>query len=152
LALRDEEVSLRTYTYRAVTEPGEREGIRVVTFPDVPEAITEGQGEAEALREAEDALGVALLSYLMRGLPLPDPRTRSGHAITVAAEVAAKLAVLETFAGSGLSKSELARRLGVSENEARRILDPMHATKLPRLAEALSVLGKRLIVGVEEAA
>ncbi len=49
-----------------------------------------------------------------------------------------------------MSKSELARRLGVRETEARRILDPMHATKLPRLQEALVIFGKRLVVGFEE--
>jgi antitoxin HicB len=145
-------MSVRTFTYRAALERGEKDGVVVVTFPDVPEAITEGRGEADALREAEDALGVALLSYPLRGLALPKPRARSGSAVTVAPEVAAKLAVLEAFAAAGISKTELARRLDVSENEARRILDPMHATKLPRLAEALSALGRRLIVGVEEAA
>jgi antitoxin HicB len=124
----------------------------VVTFPNVPEAITDGRGEIDALREAADALGVALLSCPLRGLPLPKPRARSGPAITVVPEVAAKLAVLEAFSAAGISKSELARRLRVSENEARRILDPMHATKLPRLSEALTVLGRRLVVGVEEIA
>jgi antitoxin HicB len=143
---------VRTYTYRAVLEAGERAGVRIATFPDVPEAITEGAGELEALREAEDALGTALLSYPMRGLPLPKPRARQGRAVTVAADVAAKLAVLEAFAAAGISKSEFARRIGVSENEARRILDPMHATKLPRLVQALGALGKRLVVGIEEAA
>ena len=145
-------MSVRTFTYRAMFEPGEKDGVVVVTFPDVPEAITEGRGEADALREAEDALGVALLSYPLRGLALPRPRARSGSTVTVAPEVAAKLAVLEAFAAAGISKTELARRLGVSENEARRILDPLHATKLPRLAETLSALGRRLIIGVEEAA
>lgn len=143
---------MRTYTFRVVLEPGQRAGVRVATFPDVPEAITEGAGELEALREAEDALGTALLSYPMRGLPLPKARARQGKTVTVAADVAAKLAVLEAFSGSGLSKSEFARRIGVSENEARRILNPMHATKLPRLVQALAVLGKRLVVGIEEAA
>ncbi len=104
------------------------------------------------MSEAEDALGVALLSYPLRGLPLPKPRARTGPSVTVAPEVAAKLAVLEAFAASGVSKSELARRLDVSENEARRILDPLHATKLPRLSQALAALGRRLVVGVEDAA
>jgi antitoxin HicB len=146
------EQEMRTFTYRALLEPGERDGVVVVTFPDVPEAITQGDGEADALREAEDALGVALLSYPLRGLRLPRARARKGHAVTVAPEVAAKLAVLEAFAASGISKSELARRLGVSENEARRILDPLHATKLPRLSQALAALGRRLVVGVAETA
>jgi antitoxin HicB len=143
---------VRTYSYRVILEPGERSGVQVATFPDVPEAITEGVGELEALREAEDALGVALLSYPMRGLPLPKPRARQGKTVTVAADVAAKLAVLEAFSASAISKSEFARRIGVSENEARRILDPTHATKLPRLVQALGALGKRLVVGIEEAA
>ena len=143
---------MRTFTYRAMLEPGERDGVIVVGFPDVPEAITQGDGDADALRAAEDALGAALLSYPLRGLPLPRSMARKGHAVTVAPEVAAKLAVLEAFAASGIAKSELSRRLRVSENEARRILDPLHATKLPRLAEALSALGRRLVVGVEDTA
>ena len=53
---------------------------------------------------------------------MPKARTRAGHAVTVAPEIAAKLAVLEAFAASGISKSELARRIGVSENEARQAI------------------------------
>lgn len=66
--------------------------------------------------------------------------------------VAAKLAVLEAFAERAMSKVELARRLDKDEKEVRRILDPRHATKLATLTETLRVLGKRLIVAVEEAA
>jgi len=32
----------------------------------------------------------------------------------------------------------------LDEKEARRILDPHHPTKLPRLEEALSVLGRHV--------
>jgi len=32
------------------------------------------------------------------------------------------------------------------------MLDPRHPTKLPRIKEALDVLGKRLVVGVAEGA
>jgi antitoxin HicB len=143
---------MRTYTYRAQLGSGEKPGIVVVTFLDVPEAITEGNGEADALLQAEDALSLALLSYPLRSLPLPAARTQAGTAVTVPADTAAKLAVLEAFADAGISKSELARRLDRSENEARRILDPMHATKLPMLQLALKALGRRLVVGVEEIA
>jgi antitoxin HicB len=141
---------MRTFTYRAVPEEGEKEGLVILTFPDVPEAITEGDGLPDALRQAEDALATALLSYPLRKLPLPSADADVGIEVTLSAEAAAKLAVLDAFAGSGLSKSELARRLGLRETEARRLLDPMHPTKLPRLQAALRVLGKRLVVGVEE--
>jgi antitoxin HicB len=45
---------------------------------------------------------------------------------------------------AGISNSELARRMRLDEKEARRILDPHHPTKLPRIEEALSVLGRHV--------
>ncbi len=144
---------MKAFAYRAQFEPGDRKGIIVVSFPDVPEAITQGHGEADARTIAEEALGLALLSYLQRGRPLPKPRAKDRNLveIAVAPDVAAKLAVLESFAAAGISKSELARRIGKDEKEARRILDPKHSTKLPTLTAALRALGKRLVVGVTEA-
>ena len=144
---------MRSYVYRALFEPGDRRGNIVVSFPDVPEAITQGRGEADARAMAEEALGLVLLDYLERSKPLPKPRSKGRGQIdvTVAPDVAAKLAVLEAFAAAGISKSELARRIGRDEKEVRRILDPRHATKLPALTAALRALGKRLVVGVIEA-
>jgi antitoxin HicB len=143
---------MRTYVYRAVLEVGENPDVLVVSFPDVPEAITEGKDRADALAQAADALGLVLLEYLRRGRPLPQARSRKGVPVPVDAQDAAKLAVVEAFAASGITKTELARRLGIRESEARRILDPMHPTKLPRLSEALAALGRRLVIGVEEIA
>ena len=102
---------------------------------------------------AEETLGLALLSYAARGLALPKAKASSKRlmSVAVAPDVAAKLAVLESFAAAGISKSELARRIGKDEKEVRRILDPKHATKLPALTAALRALGKRLVVGVMEA-
>jgi antitoxin HicB len=145
--------NMKAYAYRALFEPGDRRGNVVVTFPDVPEAITQGRDETEARAMAEEALGLALLSYLERGKRLPKPRAKGrGHVeIALAPDVAAKLAVLEAFAAGGISKSELARRIGRDEKEVRRILDPKHPTKLPALTATLRALGKRLVVGVIEA-
>jgi antitoxin HicB len=144
---------MKAYAYRALFEPGDRRGNIVVSFPDVPEAITQGRGDADARALAEEALGLALLTYLKHGLALPKPRAKGRNLveIAVAPDVAAKLAVLEAFKAAGISKSELARRLDKDEKEVRRILDPKHATKLPALTAALRALGKRLVVGVMEA-
>jgi len=143
---------MKKFEYAAEFEPGDKLGVIVVTFPDVPEAITEGISKDDATRQASDALGVALLSYPLRGLPIPKARARTGNKVSVPADIAAKLAVLDAFTVSGLSKSELARRLKKDEREIRRILDPMHATKLTTLVEVLGVLGKRMVVGIQEAA
>jgi antitoxin HicB len=145
---------MKSYAYRALFEPGDRRGNIVVTFPDVPEVVTQGRGEADARAMAEEALGLVLLTYLERGMPLPKPRARGRDLVDIALapDVAAKLAVVEAFKAAGISKSELARRLGKDEKEVRRILDPRHPTKLPALSAALRALGKRLVVGVMEAA
>lgn len=146
-------MNMKSYAYRALFEPGNRRGNVVVTFSDVPEVVTQGRGKADARAMAEEALGLALLAYLERGMRLPRPRAKGRDLIeiSVAPDVAAKLAVLESFVAAGISKSELARRIGKDEKEVRRILDPKHATKLLALTAALRALGKRLVVGVMEA-
>lgn len=137
--------------YLAKFEPDEAGFL--VTFPDVPEAITGGKDRHEAMANAQDALEVALLTYVMDGRELPVPRNKGeGVPITVSARVAVKIAFIETFKASGLSKVELARRLGKGENEVRRMLDPYHHTKLGSMEAALRALGKHLIVSVEDAA
>jgi antitoxin HicB len=144
---------VRTFVYAARFEPGDEGGI-VVSFPDVPEAITQGDDEADALKQAQEALGLALLTYPRRGLPVPGPKSKRRGLIGIAVEpeVAAKIAVLEAFESSGISKSDLGRRLGKDEKEIRRILDPRHCTKLATLTEALRELGQQLVIGVQAAA
>jgi len=51
----------RTFVFAAVIEPGDEGGF-VVSFPDVPEAITQAESRDEARTMAEEALGLALLS------------------------------------------------------------------------------------------
>lgn len=63
---------MKTYAYAATFEPTEKGGGFTVTSADVPEAITEGS-MADARAMAADALGLALLTYLETGRPLPAP-------------------------------------------------------------------------------
>jgi antitoxin HicB len=144
---------MRSFVYHAEFEPGARRGF-VVSFPDVPEAITQGDDMADARTMAEEALGMALLGYLAQARRLPKAKAKGRDLVPVAVapDVAAKLAVLEAFTEAGISKADLARRLAKDEKEVRRMLDPRHPTKLPALTEALRVLGKRLVVAVEKAA
>ena len=142
-------LSMRTYLFRARFEPGDERGV-VVTFPDLPEAITQGDDDADARAMAEEVLGLALLARLRRGEPLPEPKARGGDLVEIGVTptVAAKLAVVEAFRASGLTQAELAARLGKDPREVRRILDPNHATKLPALDAALKAMGRRLVMGV----
>lgn len=139
------------YQYLASIDP-DPDGGYLVTFADVPEAITSGSDQQEALASAREALGLALRGFPYDEKDVPAPDATSGIPIAVDAEDALKIAVISAFRHSGISKSELARRLGKAETEARRILDPFHRTKLGLMQAALSVLGKEIVITVKDAA
>ncbi len=123
----------------------------VVEFPDVPEAITGGQTREEALQNAEDALAVALLGRVEASEELPEPTVKGEGllAVAVPAAVAAKLALIQLWRESGMSKSALARQLGIDEKAVRRLLDPDHNSSLARLDKAIQALGGRLIISTD---
>lgn len=138
------------YPYDMRAQP---EGGFTVTFPDVPEAITEGDTEAEARERAEDALVTALSFYTDEGRPLPLPSPARGRPVAlVPALEAAKLALHEAMLASGVSNLELGRRLGLDEKTVRRLRDPLHRSHIGQVEAALRNLGKRLDVTVRDAA
>jgi antitoxin HicB len=143
------------FAYQVILTPDEIDGGFVVTFPDLPEAITQGEDVAGALDEATDALEEAIAGRIRRGDPIPRPSASAGSAleVPVPALTAAKAALYLALRETGISKSELAVRLSCDEKEVRRLLDPRHPSKLPRIEKALSALGKSLTVRlVDEAA
>lgn len=125
----------------------------VVSVRDLPEVVTAGDTFEEALTLAEDAIEVVVASRMERDLPLPtpSPAIAGEYVVQLPAQLAAKAAVYFAWKESGISKSELARRIGRTETEARRILTPRHGTKLEQLDAAAHALGSRLIVGVQAA-
>lgn len=139
------------YTYFAeiVADP---DGGYLVTFPDVPEAITHGEDLEDAKASASEALGLALRGYVADEQDLPQPETREGVEITVGLEDALKLALVQAFKQSGLTKTELARRMGKSENEERRLLNPDHSSKVSTIQDALRALNKTVKIQISEAA
>lgn len=139
------------YVYAAQLTPDPDGGL-LVTFPDVPEALTFGENEAEALGSAAEALGLALRSYAVRGIAIPMAKAQAGYPVAVPAGDALKLAVIDAFRTTGITKTELARRIGKSENEARRILDPDHPTKLATLQKALRAMNRQITITVVDAA
>lgn len=123
-------------------------GTVVVSFRDLPEAITEGRDRNDALAEAIDCLDTALLFRLKEDAPIPDPSPPGRGEILIPASpgVAAKMAFARAFAKSGLTRVALAKKLGLRETEIRRMLDPDHGTKLDRLDMGMRALGRRLVV------
>jgi antitoxin HicB len=63
----------------------------------------------------------------------------------------AKAALYMAMKKAGISNVQLAKRLGVDEKEVRRMLDPHYGSKLPRIAQAIQLLDRRLVIGLEGA-
>ena len=126
----------------------------VVSCPDLPEVQTQGETEAEALANAADAIEEAIAGRIRHDEPIPEPsRPRKGqHSVAVAAQYAMKAALYLAMKEAKMTNVALAARLKRDEKDIRRLLDPGHASKLAGLEEALSAMGKRVRVVVEDAA
>lgn len=123
----------------------------VVSFPDLPEALTEGENEADAAAQAVDCLDEAIAGRIARHEDIPSPspvRGRRQRLVVVPQQTAVKAALYLAMREAGLSNVRLARRLGCDEKEIRRMLDPRHATRMERMRAALSACGKEIRITV----
>jgi antitoxin HicB len=140
------------YDYPVTLTP-DPDGGFVVTFPDVPEAITQGDTREEALAHARDALETALVFYLDDRRPVPAPSAPDGRrCVAPEALVCAKLALHEALRAQAMTKADLGRRLGWHPPQVDRVLDIAHASKLDQVETALAALGRELVIGVRDAA
>jgi antitoxin HicB len=118
----------------------------VVSFPDIPEALTAGATREEAIEMARDALQVALEFYFSdrREIPEPSKAKRNQVEIALPASVAAKVLLLNEMIRQHVRPADLARRLGTTAQEVNRLTQLSHATKIDGINNALQALGKRL--------
>lgn len=124
----------------------------VATFPDIPEALTEGATEDEALAEAKDCLVAALGGYVQDGQPIPVPSQGAGTTDVALPElVAAKVALYEAARARQLDVSALALRLGYTRRAVRRLLDVDGPSRLHEVETALGSLGDHMQLGVRPA-
>ncbi len=123
----------------------------VLTCRDLPQLVTQGEDKRDALEQAADAMDEVIATYMIDGIEFPAPSKlrRREHLVSPPAETMAKAALYVAMRQAGISKLQLAKRLGVDEKEVRRLLDPHYGSKLPRIAQAISILGQRLVVGLE---
>jgi antitoxin HicB len=116
----------------------------VVTFRDIPEAITQGDTESEALVMASDALLTAMDFYFEdnRKVPAPSKAKKGEHLIALALSASAKVLLLNEMIDQQVRPADLARRLATSPQEVNRLINLHHATKIDRLGDAMIALGK----------
>ena len=144
---------MQSFIYPVNLTPDKDDGGYVVKFIDLPEAITQGETVNDALLEATDCLEEAIANRIAMGLPIPNPSSAKSeqYIVPLPALMAAKAALYMAIQEIGISKVDLAKRLGCDEKEVRRLLDPHHSSKIPRIESALHAVGKNLIVSVDMA-
>ena len=122
----------------------ERPNTVLVSFPDVPEALTEGVTVEDALLEAADCLAAALGGYVRDGRQIPEPSDRpSTRLVKLPALVAAKLALYQTMLGQRSSKTMLAERLGLTESAVEQLVDLDWRSPIGQVEDALHELGSK---------
>ena len=131
----------------------DRSGEIIVSFRDLPECLTSGADEAEALIEAADALEEAIAGRLKRGDDIPAPSTQQSgeRRVAVPSGMASKAALVLALRESGLPRAEFAALAGTDEGSIGEMLDPGHQTAPGHIERVLRVLGQQLVVEVEPA-
>jgi len=135
------------FGYQFTVETQEN-GWKLIRFPGIPEALTEGETEEEARASALDCVIAALEGYMKAGRPLP--RLGAGHSgvdrVVLPSLVTAKLAVYETMRERGWSRLKLAKELGMPENSVRRLLDLRHSSQMWIIDEAMAKMNAELAI------
>jgi antitoxin HicB len=138
-----------SWTYGARIETDET-GDHFVLVRDLPEVQTSGDTVDEAIALAADAIKVAVSVRIdhEESLGPPSAVAPGEVAVTLPLRLAAKATVYVLWRDAKISKSELGRRMGRTETEARRILDPYHGTKFDQIEAAAEALGAKLAIDV----
>ena len=143
---------MSTYRYPCIITCDEA-GFYLVTFTDLPGAATDGKTREEALAEAEDCLAEAIAGYLVRRERVPEPSCTDDDAfVSLDPLLAAKAALNNAMLEAGVTRTQLAARLGVDEKIVRRLLDPKHQSHIRAVLHAASLLGLKAEVRFERAA
>jgi antitoxin HicB len=122
-----------------------------VRFPDIEEALTQGETVEEALLNASEVLTLALDHRLRRERKTPLPSSCPKGAHLVAPDAKTQAAILVRLLRGDRSVADLARVLGTSWPAVARLEDPRHSPTLRNLERTAAALGQKLIVSFEPA-
>lgn len=120
----------------------------VVSFPDVPGALTGADDRSEALELAVDALSVMLAGYVKerRTIPVPSPVMDGQEVVAVDPVTAAKLELYSAMKDQGITRRALAKRMELSDTVVGRLVDPDRHSRIDHVMRALRVIGRDLII------
>jgi antitoxin HicB len=138
------------YSYGAILVKGE-DGRYMAYFPNLPEALTDGADEAEALAAAADCLSEALASRIVDGEQIPWNTEPGQHLVSPDPTIALKATLYTALRQRDMTVADLADLLGMGDwHQAARLIDPKRSTKLTTLVRALDRLGCNVEIAVKD--
>jgi antitoxin HicB len=125
----------------------------LATCRDLPEFSGAGDTVDETIKNSVEGLETTLSIYIDGGVPVPAPTPAQAgeYSVIVPGVSSAKAELHNARLAAGVSKSELARRMGIPNQIVNRLFDINHKTKWEQLEAGFAALDKRLIVSVSNA-
>ncbi len=117
--------------------------------------VTQGESLTDAKHMAADGLKLILSSYIEKGMELPKSKTKKAARLASGGTVRAgamKLALYLEFHEVRMSKTELARKMGIVKQQVDRLSDLQHFSRVEQIELAFSAFGKSLTISVQDAA
>src|SRR5882724_7657784 len=104
----------------------------MVSFPDIPEALTGAPTKEETRQLAADALTTAMDFYFedRRAVPAPSALKRGQVLIDLPPSVGVKVLLLNEMLLQGTRPADLARLMNVTPQEINRLTTLRHPTKI----------------------
>jgi antitoxin HicB len=134
-------------------EPDENDTLFIVCHA-IPPMVTFAETEGEVERWAIDAIETMLQSYMADGAPIPPgdlPVAGKTH-VRLSLLATLKLQLYEACRLSGVSRAELARRLGWHREQVDRLFRLNHASRLDQVEAAFKAVGREIDLHVRTAA
>lgn len=135
--------------YPAIFEYDRKEKRYTVHFPDLAEAITEGETFEEAYFNASEVLTLTLEGRVDENMEIPRPSRPHKDARLIAPSARAQAALLLKWAKGVHTTAEIARVLNTSWPAAARLEDPHHWPNLRQLERAAASVGHSLVISLE---
>lgn len=121
---------------------------------DMPRFVTAGETKEEIITLAPEAFEIAVECYMDENIPVPLPSgdtPEKGCVIVLPVTLSAKIELYNALLDSHVSKSELARRMGIPNQNIKKLLSPSTKSRLDTIESAFAALGKRLDISVSAA-
>ena len=138
---------MNSYSYPFIVEDNGDGGF-IVSFKDIPEALTEVWAKNDIKQYALDALITSIEFYIEenKAFPKASKVTANDDFVTLPASVVSKVLLLNAMAQQHVRPIDLAKKMNIKPQEVNRITNLKHSSKIDTIERALNALGQKLTI------